>query len=91
MIKNIIFDLDGVLFDGCDFHANIFIDSVNSVCPELKITKIYHDTHLNGMTTKYKLKILNTSEKDSKSIYDLKQELTKTNLASHIKPKIEQI
>ena len=91
MIKNIIFDLDGVLFDGCDFHANIFIDSVNSVCPELKITKIYHDTHLNGMTTKHKLKILNISEKDSKSIYDLKQELTKINLTSYIKPKTEQI
>ena len=25
MIRNIIFDLDGVLFDGCDFHAETFI------------------------------------------------------------------
>jgi hypothetical protein len=35
MICNIIFDLDGVLFDGCDFHAETFIKALQLVRPDI--------------------------------------------------------
>lgn len=40
MIRNVIFDLDGVLFDGRSFHAKCFIDAVKLAvkdCDDLDI------------------------------------------------------
>jgi len=48
MIRQIIFDLDGVLFDGCDLHAELFIHAVNMVVPEWNLTREYHDKLLGG-------------------------------------------
>jgi len=86
MIKNIIFDLDGVLFDGCEFHAEIFMEAVRIIKPGLKLTKEYHGRILNGMTTKQKLKILELSEEDCEKISSLKQLLTRDLLKDSVKP-----
>ena len=72
MIKNIIFDLDGGLFDGCDFDVNIFIEAVNIIKPDLKITKEYHNEYFNGLTTKAKLNILDITDKERNEISILK-------------------
>ena len=82
MIKNIVFDLDGVLFDGCDLHATLFINAVSQIRPDITIQKEYHDEKLNGLPTKEKLKILNITGKEAEQIYIVKQELTNKHLAS---------
>jgi len=81
MIKNIVFDLDGVLFDGCDLHASLFIKAVSQIKPDIILTKEYHDTILNGLPTKGKLRILNIVE-EATEIYTIKQELTNAYLST---------
>jgi len=79
MIKYILFDLDGVLFgnvsDGADCHSMLFIGAVNTIIPNILLTKEYHDNNLNGMTTINKLKILAVSAEESNIITYLKKEL----------------
>ena len=90
MIKNLIFDLDGVLFDGCDLHASLFIKAVSQIKPDIILTKEYHDTILNGLPTKEKLRILNIVDKDAEQIYTIKQELTNTYLST-LPPSLKNI
>lgn len=85
MIQNIIFDLDGVLFDGCDFHASIFLDVVQKVAPHLGLTREYHDMHLNALSTRKKAEVLNLSKEVAELIYTLKQEATCTALLDYVK------
>lgn len=93
MIKSIVFDLDGVLFDGCDFHAKMFIQAVSTVAPELNITREFHDAHLNALPTKHKLKKLGIDSATAEQIYALKQRLTEREIGKHIHPdkKVEDI
>lgn len=86
MIKNIIFDLDGVLFDGCDFHAETFIKAVCLVRPDIEISREYHDLHLNALSTRNKLKRMGLDTETSERIYIVKQELTKKTIGDYIKP-----
>jgi len=58
MIKTIIFDLDGVLFDGVKFHKDMFMKALLEIKPDISITEEYHDTFLNGLSTKQKLNYL---------------------------------
>ena len=90
MIKNIIFDLDGVLFDGCEFHAILFTEAVHIIVPGLNLTREYHDRILNGLTTKQKLKALELSESQCERISTLKQLLTRDSLDNSIKPNEKQ-
>jgi len=93
MIHNILFDLDGVLFDGCDFHAEMFIEAVARILPEKQITRKYHDSHLNALPTKEKLKKLQIHPAMAEKIYTLKQELTASKIGEFICPdkKVEDI
>jgi len=90
MIRNIVFDLDGVLFDGCDLHATLFLKAVSKVRPDIQLTMKYHDTVLNGLPTKEKLKILNILGEEAHTIYTIKQELTNDHL-SKLVPCIKNI
>jgi HAD superfamily hydrolase (TIGR01509 family) len=80
MIQNILFDLDGVLFDGAPLHRNVFLEAVNTVSPESSLTNDFHDRHLNGLSTKQKLTYLVDhnimSIENASSIQTLKQTLT---------------
>jgi HAD superfamily hydrolase (TIGR01509 family) len=58
MITNILFDLDGVLFEGVDFHKEMFLNALYNVCPHTNITTDFHNTVLNGLSTKQKLDFL---------------------------------
>ena len=84
MIHNIVFDLDGVLFDGCSLHADLFLKALASICPEKAITREYHDTVLNALSTKQKLAKLECHAETSEKVYALKQELTAKEIRSHI-------
>ena len=86
MIKNIIFDLDGVLFDGCDFHAKTFIQAVLSILPDNPLTREFHDTHLNALPTRYKLNKLGIDSETAVRIYNLKQHITATTIGEYIRP-----
>lgn len=85
MIRNIIFDLDGVLFDGCDFHAETFITALKMVVPDIEMNRDYHDKYLNALPTRNKLKALGLDADTSERIYILKQELTAKNIGAYIK------
>jgi HAD superfamily hydrolase (TIGR01509 family) len=95
MIKHILFDLDGVLFGdilgGNDYHAALFINAVNKIQPNIKLTREYHDSNLEGMTTIHKLKLLDVSQDESKRIISLKKELIKEFVTNNIRPNENQI
>jgi HAD superfamily hydrolase (TIGR01509 family) len=86
MITSIVFDLDGVLFDGCDFHAKIFIEAVLTILPQFPLTRESHDQELNALSTKYKLKKLGIQSEISDRIYALKQQLTALRIGDSIRP-----
>lgn len=85
MIRNILFDLDGVLFDGAEFHKQIFLEAVENA-----VSSEYHDRWLNGLSTKQKLARL--SELGVFASYQLptleakKQALTQERLATFQSP-----
>lgn len=93
MVQNILFDLDGVLFDGCDFHAEMFIQALSMIVPDKTITRKYHDAHLNGLPTRHKLKKLQIDPITADKIYILKQQLTTSKIGGYIRPdkKVEDI
>jgi beta-phosphoglucomutase len=86
MIKNIIFDLDGVLFDGRGFHATTFLQAVRIVIPCTTLTEEYHEKYLDSLSTKQKLKRLGFDDDISKRIYEMKQDLTAKNIGDYIAP-----
>lgn len=79
MIKAILFDLDGVLIDACEWHY----EALNRALSEIASTQITRDEHVstfNGLPTRTKLKILieqgRVQEDQVDDIYRLKQQYT---------------
>ena len=89
MIRQIIFDLDGVLFDGCYLHAELFIQAVNMVVPECNLTREYHDKLLGGLSTKKKLESMGITGDKAEEVYALKQKLTGEEISNHIHPDVK--
>jgi HAD superfamily hydrolase (TIGR01509 family) len=58
MIKNIVFDLDGVIFDGVKFHKDMFMNAVFNIKPDININEEFHALYLNGLSTRQKLGVL---------------------------------
>lgn len=58
MIKTIIFDLDGVLFDGVNFHKDMFMKALLEIKSDIGISEEFHNTFLNGLSTRQKLSYL---------------------------------
>ena len=80
MIKKlVIFDLDGVLVDACDWHKEALNGALREVC-DYEIGEVEHNETFNGIPTRVKLKILSemgiVDKKDHKLINDLKQKET---------------
>jgi len=78
-IKLVIFDLDGVLVDACEWHRVALNMSLLEVC-NYEIPQKDHYSIFNGIPTKVKLKKLSEmgilKSSDHKKVYDLKQKHT---------------
>jgi beta-phosphoglucomutase len=84
MNKAILFDLDGVLVDACDWHY----EALNSALVTKLRQPIPRDLHLtvyNGLPTHVKLKMLGIDEQESKEINRLKQIYTLSTIRSKAK------
>jgi len=84
MIKAIMFDLDGVLVDACEWHYH----SLNDALDYYKGFRISYKDHIskfNGLPTSIKLEILGIFGEEKKNIWKMKQEKTleKINSQSH--------
>ena len=69
MIEAILFDLDGVLVDACDWHY----ESLNSALISSGYNPISREDHIekfNGLPTKVKLSMLGIPDSESKKIND---------------------
>jgi len=89
MIKNILFDLDGVLIEAQNWHYEAFNRALHDICGY----EIPYDEHMstfNGLPTKAKLKILTerdiVKEKDYERIFILKQHHTMNIIKTNCKP-----
>jgi len=91
--NTVIFDLDGVLVDACDWHRI----ALNSALKEICNYEIEYDDHLktfNGIPTIKKLEILNArgivKEKDFLIIHKTKQDKTIEIINKMCKPRKEK-
>lgn len=75
MIQAVLFDLDGVLVNACDFHYHALNKALG-----FELTREEHEQKYNGLSTKKKLEMLvkegRVSEEDVPKIWDLKQKYT---------------
>ena len=79
-VKLVIFDLDGVLVDACEWHRIALNESLKEVCGH-EITLEEHYNDYNGLPTKVKLQKLTErnilDESKHEEVYTLKQQKTK--------------
>lgn len=79
MIKLVIFDLDGVLVDACEWHRVALNEALKALC-NYEISLEQHYSTFNGIPTKVKLQKLTEmgiiSPEIHQDIYEKKQELT---------------
>ena len=79
-VKLVIFDLDGVLVDACEWHRLALNRALKKVC-NYEISLAAHYSEFNGLPTKTKLQKLSSlgiiEEEDHSRVYEIKQEETK--------------
>ena len=84
-MKAILYDLDGVLVDACDWHYESLNKALMAVCG-FKISYREHETVFNGLPTKAKLELLTTQgrirQEDVSNVNALKQKHTMEILES---------
>jgi HAD superfamily hydrolase (TIGR01509 family) len=93
-VELVIFDLDGVLVDACEWHRVALNEALKEVC-NYEISLEDHYNKYNGLPTKVKLAALTEinilSEDEHIDVYDLKQEKTKEIIESNAKIRQEKI
>jgi len=70
MIKQIIFDLDGVLIDSRELHFKSFDQALKLICPDYAITKEEHLSTYDGLPTTKKLELLTENKGLPKNLYN---------------------
>ena len=70
MIKQIIFDLDGVLIDSRELHFKSFNSALMNICPEFSISKEEHLSTYDGLPTTKKLELLTQNKGLPKRFYN---------------------
>lgn len=88
MIKAIMYDLDGVLVDACEWHYIALNKALKKISNDV-ISRVEHETVFNGLPTKTKLDILikqgRVRKEDLQAIWDMKQNLTKETIEENAK------
>ena len=90
MVRSVLFDLDGVLVDACDWHYL----SLNRALDEVVGFSISREDHIstyNGLPTKVKLDMLGLDEEQSKKVWQLKQDYTLDTIKENGKIQEEKI
>jgi HAD superfamily hydrolase (TIGR01509 family) len=97
MNKLVIFDLDGVLVDACEWHRAALNQALKEAC-DYEISLEDHYSTFNGIPTKVKLQKLTKMgilrESDHQKVYNRKQEITIETIeksAAYRKEKVEMI
>ena len=92
--KLIIFDLDGVLIDACEWHYQSLNDALSEIC-NYKISRKDHENIFNGIPTKKKLDILseqNILKKiDHGLVFTKKQEYTIDKIRNYADLDVDKI
>ena len=70
MIKQIIFDLDGVIIDSRELHWKSFSRAIEECCPEYFISEEEHIAKYDGLPTREKLQILTEEKGLPKEMYN---------------------
>jgi HAD superfamily hydrolase (TIGR01509 family) len=90
MIKCVFFDLDGVLFDGREWHEEAFLTALREVSPIQEVNSQYHCEFLDGLSTQQKLNMLTSkfglTTDNHLQINRLKQKYTQEILNDKIRP-----
>jgi HAD superfamily hydrolase (TIGR01509 family) len=93
-IKLVIFDMDGVLIDSCEWHYVALNQALKEVC-NYEINKEDHNLYYNGLATKIKLQMLNelgiVKPDQFEQIENLKQLNTLKIIKNLVTPKFEKI
>lgn len=82
MSKLLLFDLDGVLVDACEWHYIALNKALNEVCG-FEISRHDHETTFNGLPTAIKLEMLGIDNNKSSMIWELKQKYTIESIKTH--------
>jgi len=94
MIKSILFDLDGVLVDACEWHK-VSLNKALLEVSNIIIKNEEHHTTFNGLPTKKKLELLvkqgRIKQNDCDLVWQKKQDYTKETIISLAKPDIDKI
>jgi beta-phosphoglucomutase len=86
----VIFDLDGVLIDTCDWH----FEALNAALMQhlnISISRSDHESEFNGLPTRVKLQMLNIPDKLAIKIQATKQALTLQSIKDKIRPNQSKI
>lgn len=89
-IDAILFDLDGVLVDACDWHYHALNDALVDA-GYAAISKDDHVTKFNGLPTRVKLDMLGIEKQKADQINFCKQKYTLSTIEKMAKPMIEKI
>ena len=93
-LKLVIFDLDGVLVDACEWHRVALNEALSDIC-DYEISLEDHEKIFNGIPTRVKLKKLTEMGKITKDchekIYQTKQKKTKQIIKENSKVRPEKI
>ena len=94
MNKLVVFDLDGVLVDACEWHRIALNQALREVC-NYEISLDEHYSTFNGIPTKVKLEKLTEMgilQRDQHmEVYDRKQELTIKTIEEHAEYRKEKV
>ena len=93
-LKLVIFDLDGVLVDACEWHRVALNEALKTVC-DYEISLDDHERIFNGIPTRTKLEKLTEMKKIPKScheeIYQIKQKKTIQIIKNKSKTRSEKV
>ena len=89
-ISCVLFDLDGVLVDACEWHFEALNRALREIS-NIEISRHDHETRFNGLPTKVKLQMLDLDQESIDKIWPLKQRYTIDVIKAYSKVREEKI